>query len=138
MKDLDPQPLNVGEALGKARRMETLLEQEFATLKRRDLDSLAAIQGVREALTAELTGFVTAAATVDKDASCPLWQEFDHCTLRCRDLHRRNMLLIQRQLEGIRSALDALRDDRTDSVETYDRMGQLAKKTGHRDWVDEA
>lgn len=138
MGGLDSQPLDVSEALGKARRMEALLEQEFATLKRRDLDSLAAIQGVREALTAELTGFVAAAATQEKADNAPLWREFEHCTLRCRDLNRRNMLLIQRQLEGIRSALDALRNDRTDSIETYDRMGQLAKKTGHRDWVDEA
>lgn len=138
MSEATEKQLTLADALARARRMETLLEQEFATLERRDLDSLAQIQGVREVLTAELAAFVNTTPQADRQQPTPLWQEFDHCTRRCRDLHRRNTLLIQRQLESIRSALDALRDDRTDSVETYDRLGQLARRGGPREWVDEA
>ena len=44
----------------------------------------------------------------------------------CRDLHRRNEVLIERKLEAIRGTLQSLRiQENTSPIEVYDRLGQI-------------
>ena len=46
----------------------------------------------------------------------------------CRDLHRRNQVLIERKLDAIRGTLQSLRlPDATSSLEVYDRLGHIAR-----------
>jgi len=58
----------------------------------------------------------------------PDWHELREELLKCRDLHRRNVVFIERKLDTIRGALHSLRSgDTTSPVEVYDRMGQLSR-----------
>jgi hypothetical protein len=46
----------------------------------------------------------------------------------CRDMHRRNEILILRKLDAIRGALESLNvNDPTSPVEVYDRLGQIKR-----------
>jgi hypothetical protein len=51
--------------------------------------------------------------------------------LECRDLHRRNELLIMRKREAIQGALSALvgGDSQNASVDLYDRLGKMRRPT---------
>jgi flagellar biosynthesis/type III secretory pathway chaperone len=46
----------------------------------------------------------------------------------CRDLHRRNEVLITRKIDAIRGALQSLQvEDPSSSVEIYDRLGKVSR-----------
>jgi flagellar biosynthesis/type III secretory pathway chaperone len=122
-------------ALDRARQLEALLEQEFKALRVRDLDVFEAAQPTREQLLSTIAevGATQSAETLEQD---PVWQEVRTCVLRCRDLHRRNELLIQHQLASIRHTLDVLHGNQG-STQTYDRLGKLARKQAQR-WIDDA
>ena len=46
----------------------------------------------------------------------------------CRDLHRRNEVLISRKLDAIRGTLNTLMGvEQTASVEVYDRLGRMSR-----------
>jgi flagellar biosynthesis/type III secretory pathway chaperone len=48
--------------------------------------------------------------------------------MACRDMHRRNEILIMRKLDAIRGALESLNvTDPTSPVEVYDRLGQIKR-----------
>jgi hypothetical protein len=48
--------------------------------------------------------------------------------LECRDMHRRNEILIMRKLDAIRGALESLNvNEATSPVEVYDRLGQIKR-----------
>jgi flagellar biosynthesis/type III secretory pathway chaperone len=48
--------------------------------------------------------------------------------MNCRDMHRRNEILIMRKLDAIRGALESLNvNEATSSVEVYDRLGQIKR-----------
>jgi hypothetical protein len=57
--------------------------------------------------------------------------------IECRDLHRRNTVLMDRKLEAIRGTLQSLRlQDASSSVEVYDRLGHISRfsrNTGYSD-----
>jgi len=49
----------------------------------------------------------------------------------CRDLHRRNEILISHKLETIRGALQTIQSpDPLNSVEIYDRLGKIRPSRG--------
>jgi flagellar biosynthesis/type III secretory pathway chaperone len=57
--------------------------------------------------------------------------------MHCRDLHRRNEVLIHRKIEAIRGALQSLQvEDPTSSVEIYDRLGKLSRARRGRGYSD--
>jgi flagellar biosynthesis/type III secretory pathway chaperone len=58
----------------------------------------------------------------------PCWQDLREELLKCRDLHRRNAIFIERKLDTIRGALHCLRSgDSGSPLEVYDRLGQVAR-----------
>jgi flagellar biosynthesis/type III secretory pathway chaperone len=58
----------------------------------------------------------------------PEWQNLREMLIECRDLHRRNAMLIERKLDTIRGTLNSLRvGESGSSVEVYDRLGQVAR-----------
>ena len=76
-------------------------------------------------LLAEITRLAPPATELQSDAH---WQDFRAEMVSCRDMHRRNALLIERQLEAIRGTLQSLRvEDAASPVEVYDRLGQIAR-----------
>ena len=48
----------------------------------------------------------------------------------CQELHKRNELLLARQVEAVREALGVLRKS-SDDADLYDRLGRLAQRRSH-------
>ncbi len=119
---------NLSSALAVADELEALLETEFEHLKAQQLDAFEATQSRKNALLQELTLLADIQGPESADALGPEWDGFKTQMVHCRDLHRRNEVLIHRKIDAIRGALQSLQvQDPTSSVEVYDRLGQLSR-----------
>ena len=102
-----------------------MLALEFDALKSQDLDRFESLQPGKNDLLAELTDICPPAEDLQK---MPEWDALRELLIECRDLHRRNAVLIERKLDTIRGALHSLRvGDSGSPVEVYDRLGQVAR-----------
>ncbi len=102
-----------------------LLALEFEALKNQDLDQFESLQPVKNTLLADLT---QGCPSADDLQQLPEWAELKEQLIECRDLHRRNSILIERKLDSIRGALNSLSaGDGGSSVEVYDRLGKVAR-----------
>jgi len=113
-------------------KLRRLLEEEFDSLRTRDLDRFESLQAVKALLLAELSSAVDSQRRqLTEQASNPellsRWETFRANMLECRDLHRRNEILILRKRDAIEGALSALVGgfDSASSVEVYDRLGRM-------------
>lgn len=115
-------------------RLRQLLEQEFEALKNQELDRFEFLQPAKNELLTELSQMAPDAATLQND---PLWQPLHAALVECRDMHRRNTVLIERKLDAIRNALQSLSlASQTSTVEVYDRLGQMARFQRGRGYQD--
>lgn len=113
-------------------KLRQLLEEEFDALKSRNLDKFESLQPIKAVLLAELAGAVEeqsrhlASANADPTALAR-WEGFRAAMLDCRDLHRRNEILILRKRDAIESALATLVGDleAPSGVDVYDRLGRM-------------
>jgi flagellar biosynthesis/type III secretory pathway chaperone len=102
-----------------------LLALEFEALKSQDLDRFESLQPGKNDLLQELTEKCPSAQELQ---DLPEWENLREMLLECRDLHRRNAILIERKLDTIRGTLHSLRvGDAGSTVEVYDRLGQVAR-----------
>lgn len=133
------------------RKLELLLEREFVALKSQDLDDFDNIQQQKAPILRFFSesAFVASSAAdepvsqtahsrgdptlpeqqADSTASTsnPLTPELTELARHCQTLHRRNEILINRKLEAVRGALQALQSPaHSREVEVYDRLGKLA------------
>ncbi len=126
----DPVPY----AVQLANQLQQMLEQEFEALRTQEIDQFERIQPVKTELLEEITRLAPPAHEIQV---APEWQEFRNTMIVCRDLHRRNSVLMERKLEAIRGTLESLRsDDPASSVEVYDRLGHVSRfgrKSGYSD-----
>lgn len=117
-----------------ADQLEQMLEQEFETLRTQEIDQFELIQPVKTELLEEITRLAPSANDIQV---LPEWREFRNTMILCRDLHRRNAVLMERKLEAIRGTLESLRsEDPSSSVEVYDRLGHVSRfgrKSGYSD-----
>jgi len=112
-------------ALSVCTQLIQMLALEFDALKSQDLDRFESLQPGKNDLLAELTKICPSAEDLQK---MPEWDALRELLIECRDLHRRNAVLIERKLETIRGALHSLRvGDSGSPVEVYDRLGQVAR-----------
>ena len=112
-------------ALTVADQLAQLLALEFEALKSQDLDRFESLQPGKNDLLAELTQLCPSPDDLQK---LPEWDALRERLIECRDLHRRNAVLIERKLDTIRGALHSLRvGDSGSPVEVYDRLGQVAR-----------
>jgi flagellar biosynthesis/type III secretory pathway chaperone len=116
--------------------LHAMLEKEFEALRVQDLDTFEGLQDEKliifEQLN-QLTGVGTPANRLDD----PAWDGFKGLIADCRDLHRRNEVLINRKLDAIRGTLQTLRgSDPTASVEVYDRLGRVSRMRGGRGYEE--
>ena len=106
-------------------QLAQLLALEFDSLKSQDLDRFESLQAGKNDLLAELAGLCPSAEDLQK---LPEWDALRELLIECRDMHRRNAVLIERKLDTIRGALHSLRAGESGSpVEVYDRLGQVAR-----------
>jgi len=102
------------------------LEQEFQALKQRELDAFEAIQPAKSAALQSLS---TLAEWCSRLEPAPeVWQGLRPALLQCRENHLRNIQLLQRQLEAVRGTLQALQGEAGQSVDLYDRSGQVSRR----------
>jgi len=102
------------------------LEQEFQALKQRELDAFEAIQPAK---TAALQSLSTLAEWCSRLEPAPeVWQGLRPALLQCRENHLRNIQLLQRQLEAVRGSLQALQGEAAQTVDLYDRSGQVSRR----------
>lgn len=121
-------PDAVVQAQALALSLEQMLEQEFEHLKAQNLDAFDAAQASKNQLLQELTQLVGITGPDSADALGPEWDDFKEQMAHCRDLHRRNEVLITRKIDAIRGALQSLQvEDPSSSVEIYDRLGKVSR-----------
>lgn len=134
MTQAQPEQARQSQVMAVVLRLRQLLEQEFEALKNQDLDRFEWLQPAKNELLAELGQNAPDAAVLQADAT---WNEVHSALVECRDLHRRNAVLIERKLDAIRTALQSLSlASQTSSVEVYDRLGQVARFQRGRGYQD--
>jgi flagellar biosynthesis/type III secretory pathway chaperone len=112
-------------ALSVSDQLVQLLALEFEALKSQDLDRFESLQPGKNELLAQLSALCPSAEDLQ---NMPEWEALREKLIECRDLHRRNAVLIERKLDTIRGALHSLRvGDSGSPVEVYDRLGQVAR-----------
>ncbi len=125
MTEILPSTSETAQAQQFAAQLAQILELEFHALRKQEIDDFEQLQPVK----AELLGLITSLAPPAEELqSASDWQEFRSTMTDCRDLHRRNQVLIERKLDAIRGTLQSLRlPDATSSLEVYDRLGHIAR-----------
>ena len=112
-------------ALSLGSQLAQLLALEFEALKSQQLDQFEALQPGKNDL---LTALASACPSAEDLQNLPEWEELRELLIDCRDLHRRNAVLIERKLDAIRGTLHSLRTGESGSpVEVSDRLGQVAR-----------
>lgn len=106
-------------------QLSQMLELEFDALKVQNLDEFERLQPIKNDLLSRLTEMAPGKDVLEND---PQWSGWLESIAECRDMHRRNAVLMERKLESIRGALDSLRLPGTGSgVEIYDRLGNVSR-----------
>ena len=112
-------------ALFVSDQLVQLLALEFDSLKSQDLDRFESLQPGKNDLLTELSALCPSPEDLQ---NLPEWDALRESLIQCRDMHRRNAVLIERKLDTIRGALHSLRVGESGSpVEVYDRLGQVAR-----------
>ena len=112
-------------ALFVSDQLVQLLALEFESLKSQDLDRFESLQPGKNDLLAELSALCPSSEDLQ---NLPQWDALRESLIQCRDMHRRNAVLIERKLDTIRGALHSLQVcDSGSPVEVYDRLGQVAR-----------
>ena len=121
-------------ALSLANQLSELLLLEFDALKVQDLDRFEALQPGKNELLAGLSQLCPSAEDLQ---ALPEFEDLRTLLVECRDLHRRNAVLIDRKLDTIRGTLHSLHTgDSGSPVEVYDRLGQVARFSKGRGYQD--
>lgn len=113
----------LGTAPSDLEALQACLEAEFEALKARNIDGFQSLQPGKTALLERL---VLAAQFARGQTPTPVvWQQLEDAVLQSREAHLRNAHLLQRQLDAVRGALQALQGE-APGVDVYDRMGHIA------------
>ncbi len=135
----DTQASTLGQAMALAKTLQDMLELEFEHLKAQNLDAFEASQASKNELLQQLAQLAGIDGPDAADALGPEWDAFKEFMAQCRDMHRRNEVLIVRKIDAIRGALQSLQvQDPTSSVEIYDRLGKVSRgqRRGGRGYAD--
>ncbi len=125
---MDTQASSLEQALALAQTLDEMLEREFEDLKAQNLDAFEASQTTKNELLQQLEQLAGIHGPDSADALGPEWDGFKEHMAHCRDMHRRNEVLIVRKIDAIRGALQSLQvQDPTSSVEIYDRLGKVSR-----------
>jgi flagellar biosynthesis/type III secretory pathway chaperone len=109
-------------------RLGALLQLEFEALKSRDLAAFDALQAERGDV---LTRLAQVADGVSAQVPLPdWWNALLPGLTQCKQDHLRNIQLLQRQMQAVKGALQALQGEAAVSVDLYDRLGQVSRRHG--------
>jgi flagellar biosynthesis/type III secretory pathway chaperone len=117
--------------------LEDLLAQEFEALKAQDLDHFEQLLEQKNQLLEQLSILSGVRQPEDADRLGSEWDVFKSRMVECRDMHRRNEILIVRKLDAIRGTLQSMViNDPASSVEVYDRLGKINRLSRRRGYSD--
>lgn len=124
----EPNPELAGRlelTLPVAEQLRQMLILEFEALKEQDLERFENLQAAKTDVLSELARICPDSEELQAN---PAWQNLKEILVECREMHRRNALLIERKLDGIRGALRSLSVGHASSpVEVYDRLGKMSR-----------
>ena len=106
-------------------RLIELLGLEFEVLKARDMVGFEGLQDERIAVLQRLSQI--AQWVSGQDPVPVLWQNLQADLQQCKQDHLRNIQLLQRQLQAVKGALQALHGESTATIDLYDRLGQVSR-----------
>ena len=109
-------------------RLQALLALEFEALKGRDLPRFEELQAEKNSVLEQLSAlaqWATAQSPVPE-----AWDKLQETLRSCREAHLRNIQLMQRQLQAVRGALQALQGEEAAAVDLYDRLGRMSRPQG--------
>jgi flagellar biosynthesis/type III secretory pathway chaperone len=115
-------------------RLAALLALEFEVLKSRDMAGFEALQEERITILERLSQ--VAQWVAGQDAVPVLWQNLQADLQQCKQDHLRNIQLLQRQLQAVKGALQALQGESAATVDLYDRLGQVSRRRGISSFLD--
>ena len=138
MSALNPQSGTMDALLARApvdtARLIELLGLEFEVLKARDMAGFEGLQDERIAVLQRLSQI--AQWVSGQDPVPVLWQNLQADLQQCKQDHLRNIQLLQRQLQAVKGALQALQGESAATVDLYDRMGQVSRRRGISSFLD--
>ncbi len=115
--------------------LEEVLQQEFSVLKNQDIDSFDALHLRKEAIIARISGVnLEACMAILRDDNVPMevkssWSSVEELGAHCRELQKRNEVLIDKKLSVVTEALNALRYPHGESPQNfYSPKGKLTEK----------
>ena len=114
------------DAPAQADLLAALLAQEFETLKQRDMAAFEALQAQKGETLEKLSLLAQWCSQLQPTPQA--WQDLQANLLQSREDHMRNLQLMQRQLDAVRGALQALQGGSAPSVDLYDRSGHMARR----------
>ncbi len=114
------------EAPQHAQRLVDLLAQEFEALKQRDLPAFEALQPSKNEVLDTLSRLARWCGQMQPVPAA--WQALQDGLQQSREDHMRNIQLLQRQLDAVRGALQALHGESAPSTELYDRSGNMSRR----------
>ena len=115
-------------------RLAELLALEFEMLKARDMAGFEGLQDERIAVLQRLSQ--VAQWVAGQDAVPVPWQNLQAELQQCKQDHLRNIQLLQRQLQAVKGALQALQGESAATVDLYDRLGQVSRRRGISPFLD--
>jgi len=132
------QGAGIWQAQEPAKQLAQVLDLEFEALRSQDLEQFEQLQATKTELLAQLGEFAPNPALPDNEPrSSADWQAWRDAMAECRDQHRRNAVLIERQLDAVRGTLQSLRlPDSPNPVEMYDRLGHIARSVRGQGYSD--
>jgi flagellar biosynthesis/type III secretory pathway chaperone len=134
---LAPEETRHADALALVDGLESLLEQEFEALKAQNLDHFEQLLEQKNEVLEQLSTLSGVRQPEDADRLGSEWNAFKARMQVCRDMHRRNEILIVRKLDAIRGTLQSMViDDPASSVEVYDRLGKINRLRRRRGYSD--
>jgi flagellar biosynthesis/type III secretory pathway chaperone len=114
------------EAPARAQRLADFLEQEFEALRQRDMTTFEGLQTLK---TEELDQLSQLAQWCGQMQPAPqAWQDLQQSLTQSRENHLRNIQLLQRQLDAVRGALQALQGESAPATDLYDRSGHVSRR----------
>lgn len=126
----------LASAMEHGQLLRQILEKEFDALRAQELDRFESLQPEKLRIF-EVLAVLSGVGTPGSRLEQPGWDAFRELIANCRELHRRNEVLISRKLDAIRGTLHTLRGaDPTAPVEMYDRLGRMARLRGGRGYEE--
>ena len=114
------------QAPERAQRLADFLDQEFELLKQRDMAAFEALQTQKTEALEQLSQLAQWCSQIQPAPAA--WQALQDSLVQSRQNHLRNIQLLQRQLEAVRGALQALQGESSPAVDLYDRSGHVSRR----------